>query len=184
MAALLVGALASIGDRPAWLAAILADRSRAPGLVIAAAAVALLAASGLAAAAGAVIGPRLTPEARLLMLALALLLQGGGALGRVKPPERLEGWRIGGFATALAGLFILAFGDGIQFVVATLAARTPLPALAAIGGAAGALAVVAAAAMLGERGWLALPLRRVRLVVAALFLLAGAVLALDALALI
>lgn len=184
MAALVVGALASIGDKPAWLAAILADRFRAPGLVIAAALLALLAAGGLAAAAGALIGPRLTPEARLLMLALSLLLQGGGALGRVKPPERLDGWRIGAFVTALLGLFILAFGDGIQFVVATLAARTPLPWLAAVGGALGCLVPVSTAAILGERDWLALPLHRARLAIAALFLLAGTVLALQALGLV
>lgn len=184
MTALVAAALASIGDKPAWLAAVLADRYRRPWLVIVAAALALAAASSLAAAAGAVIGPRFTPEAKLLMLALALILQGGGALGRVKPPERLAGWRIGGFATALLGLFILAFGDGIQFLVATLAARTPLPWLAAVGGAGGALATVSLAAILGERDWLALPLQRLRLGIAVLFLLAGAVLALEALALV
>ena len=35
MAALVAAALAQVGDRPAWLAAILADRYRAPGLVVA-----------------------------------------------------------------------------------------------------------------------------------------------------
>ena len=40
MAAIVAGALAQIGDRPAWLAAILADRYRAPGIVILAAALA------------------------------------------------------------------------------------------------------------------------------------------------
>ena len=183
MAALVAGALASIGDRPAWLAAILADRLRSKASVIVAAAVALALASGIAATAGAVVGPRMTPEASLLMLALALLLQGGGALARVKPPERLQGWRIGAFPTALLGLFILAFGEGIQFIVLALAARSPLPWLAGVGGATGAAAVLAGAAFAGERDWLALPLRRVRIVVGLLFLLVGAMLALKALAL-
>ena len=183
MAALVAAALASVGDRPPWLAAILADRHRSIATVLVAALLALALASGLASAAGALLAPRLTPEAKLLMLALALLFQGAGSLTRGKPPERLEGWRIGGFATALLGLFILVVGDGVQFIVATLAARTPLPWLAAIGGAAGSFAVVAVAATLGERGWLALPLRRARVVIGAGFLTIGALLALKALAL-
>jgi putative Ca2+/H+ antiporter (TMEM165/GDT1 family) len=81
MAALVAAALAQIGDKPAWLAAILADRYRAPGLVIAMAAVALLGAGLLAALMGALLAPKLTPEAKQLFLALALLFQ--GADGRV-----------------------------------------------------------------------------------------------------
>lgn len=184
MAALVVGTLAAIGDRPAWLAAILADRYRRPAVVIAAALVALTAASGLAAVLGGVLGPQFTPEAKKLMLALALLLQGGGSFGRVKSPERLDGWRLGAFATSLLGLFVLAFGDGVQFVVLVLAARTPLPWIAAIGGAAGTLAVVAPAVLMGERGWTELPLARARQVIGALFLVASAVLALEAMALV
>jgi putative Ca2+/H+ antiporter (TMEM165/GDT1 family) len=184
MAALVVAALAGIGDRPAWLAAILADRYHRPGLVIVAATLALAGASGIAALLGATLGPRFTPEAKLLMLALALLLQGGGGLWPVKPPDRLDGWRIGTFATALLGLFILVVGDGVQFIVATLAARSPLPWLAAVGAAAGTLVVVVPAVLLGERGWTGLPLPAARRVIAALFLLAGAVLAMQAFALI
>ena len=132
MAAIVAAALGQLGDKTAWLVAILSDRY-APGRVIAAAALALLAAGGIAAAGGALIAPRLTPEAKQLFLAMALLLQGGGAFFPVKPPERLSGWRIGAVATTLLGLFILAFGDGVQFIVVTLAARTPFPALAAVG---------------------------------------------------
>ena len=184
MAALVVAALAQIGDRPAWLAAILADRYRAPLTVIAAALLALAAAGGIAAIGGALLAPRLTPEAKLLMLALALLFQGAGGFARLKPPERLDGWRLGAFATSGLGLFILAFGDGIEFVVLTLAARTALPWLAAIGATIGSLVVVASAALLGERGWTVLPLRPLRIAASVLFLAAGAVLALQALQLI
>lgn len=184
MAAIVAAALAQIGDRPAWLAAILADRYRAPGILIIAAGIAILAASLLAAFAGAWLTPRLTPEAKLLMLALALALQGGGALARVKAPDRLDGWKLGAFVTALLGLFILAFGDGVQFIVLALAARSPLPWLAAIGATIGSLAVIAPAALLGERAWRKLHLSPIRLAVAALFLLVAAILALQALGLI
>lgn len=183
MAALVAAALAQPSDRTAWLAAILADRWRRPGLVIACAAVALLAASGIAAAGGALIADRIAPDAKLLLLALALLLQGGGALFRVGAPDRLEGWRIGAAPTALLGLFILAFGDGVQFIVAALAARSPVPALAAAGGTLGSLAVIAPAALMGEQAWLRLPLRAARSVIGVLFLAVGAALALSALGL-
>lgn len=184
MAALVAAALAQVGDRTAWLAAILADRYAKPGLVIAMAAVALLAASGIAAVGGALIGPLLAPNARQLMLALALILQGGGAVFPAKPPERLVSWRIGAAATSAIGLFILGFGDGVQFIVLTLAARSPVPALAAIGATLGSLAVIAPAALMGEAAWLKLPLKPLRIGIGVLFVLAGAFLALGALRLI
>ena len=184
MAALVAAADAQGGDRTAWLAAILADRWHRPGLVIACAALALLAAGGLAAAAGALIGPRLAPNAKLLMLGLALLLQGGGSLFAARAPDRLDGWRIGAVATAFLGVFILAFGDGVQFIVGTLAARSPVPALAAIGATLGSLAVVAPAALMGEAAWLRLPLRPARLAIGVVFAGFGTVLALSALGLV
>lgn len=184
MAAIVAAALGQLGDKTAWLVAILSDRYRAPGRVIAAAVIAILVASGIAATGGALIAPRITPEAKQLFFAMALLLQGGGAFFAVKMPERLSGWRLGAVLTTLAGLFILAFGDGVQFIVVTLAARTPFPALAAIGATIGSLAVVIPAAILGEAGWARLPWRPVRAVVGALFLLAGAVIGLGALRLI
>jgi len=184
MAALVAAALAQVGDRPAWLAAILSDRYRAPGLVIAMAALALLGAGLLAAAAGALLAPRLTPEAKQLFLALALLFQGGGALFPVRAPDRLARWRIGAAATSFAGLFILAFGDGVQFVVLALSARAELPWLAAIGATLGSLAAIGPAAILGEAGWTALPLVALRRGIAILFVVAALWLGLGALRLI
>ncbi|KQM64277.1 hypothetical protein ASE75_09825 [Sphingomonas sp. Leaf17] len=184
MAALVVAALAQIGDRTAWLAAILADRYRRPGIVIAMAGVALAAAGALAVIAAMLVAPMLSPRARDVLLGLALLLQGGGALFPAKAPARLTGWRIGVALTSLLGLFILAFGDGIQFVVMALAARSPLPWAAALGSTIGSLAVVAVAVTLGEAGWQRLPLARIRLVVAVMMLVAGLVMGLRGVGLI
>ena len=184
MAALVAAAAAQVGDRTAWLVAILSDRWHKPGLVIAMAALGLLVASGIAAAGGALLAPMIAPNAKLLLLALALLLQGAGGFLPAKMPDRLEGWRIGAAATNFLGILILAFGDGVQFIVAALAARSPVPALAAIGATLGSLAVIAPAAMLGEAAWLRLPLRGIRMAIAAVFLLIGAVLALSALGLV
>lgn len=184
MAALVAAAAAQVGDRTAWLAAILADRWRKPGLVIACAALALLGAGAIAATGGALLAPMIAPNAKALLLALALLLQGGGSLFATKPPDRLEGWRIGAVATTLLGIFILAFGDGIQFIVAALAARSPVPALAAVGATLGSLAVVAPAALMGEAAWLKLPLRPARIGIGLVFAIVGAILALSALGLV
>ena len=68
MAALVAAALAGIGDPPARLSAILADRYRNIGVVIVAAALALASVSAAAVAAGILLAPLLTPEAKLLML--------------------------------------------------------------------------------------------------------------------
>ena len=184
MAALVAAALAQVGDRTAWLAAILSDRYRKPGLVIAMAALALLVASGLAATLGTVIGPKLSPNAQQLMLALALLLQGGGSFFPAKAPERLDRWKIGAIATTALGLFILAFGDGVQFIVLTLAARTPVPALAAIGATIGALVVNVPAILAGEQARRTMPITAARIGIGMLFLLAGLYLALGAIRLI
>lgn len=184
MAALVAAVLAQVGDRPAWLAAILADRYRAPAVVLLTAAAALALAGALSALAGAVMAPYLAPNARQLLLGLALVLQGGGAFLTVKPPDRLAGWHLGAAATSFAGLFVLIFGDGLMFIVLALAARSPVPALAAVGAMLGSLVVLAPAALLGEAAWLKLPLVMARRVVGALFLLAGLVLGLGALGLV
>lgn len=184
MAALVAGLLAQIGDRTAWLAAILSDRYSRPFAVVAGATLALAGASAIAATLGAALAPRLTPEAKQLMLGAALMLQGVGAAFATKPPERLETWRLGALATATFGLFVLAFGDGLQFVVFALAARTPLPALAAVGAVIGSLAPVATAAVLGEDEWRRLPLGRLRVAAGVAFVVAGIALGLRALGLV
>ncbi len=184
MAALVAGALAQGGDRTPWLAAILADRFRRPGPVILAAALALGCASLLACAGALLLRGKLTPEAGRLFLALALILQGAGGVVRATAPDRLAGWRLGAFGTSSLGLFVLAFGDGLQFIVLALAARAELPWAAAAGATAGSLAVIAPAALMGERAWTALPQLAVRRIAAALFLATGAALALSALGLL
>lgn len=184
MAAIVAAALAQIGDRTAWLAAILADRYSRPLILIAAAAIAIACASALAAAAGVYLAPKLAPNAKAVMLGLALVLQGGGALFPVKPPERLAGWRLGAALTGLTGLFVLAFGDGVQFIVLALAARSPVPALAAVGATLGSLAVVVPAVTMGETAWTALPLKPIRIAIGAAFVVVGIVLGLSGLALI
>lgn len=184
MATLVVAALAQVGDRTAWLSAILADRYRAPLLVILMAASAIALASAAATVGGMLLAPRLTPEAKQFFLSVSLAVLGAGALFRTKAPDRLAGWKLGGAATSLAGLAILAFGDGIQFVVLALAARSTMPWLAAVGATIGSLVAIVPAVVLGERDWLALPLRRMRVAIGVVFVGAGLVLGIGAIGLI
>lgn len=183
MAALVAAALAQWGEKTAWLAAILADRFR-PRVVIAGAAVALAANYALAAAAGSIAAPMLTPEAKLLLLGSALVIAGSAAPFAPKRPDPIAGWRLGGFATAALGLSIMAFGDSVQLLTAALAARSPVAPLAGVGATLGSLAVVAPAALLGEAGWRRLPLSALRWGAGALLIVTGLTLALSGLRLI
>ncbi|MDB5706131.1 MAG: hypothetical protein JWN66_3247 [Sphingomonas bacterium] len=184
MAAFVAAILAQASDRTPWLTAILSTRFAKPGAVIAGTVIALAIINAAGAIGGAIIGPRITPNAQNLLLALALLSAGGSALFPIKPPDRLSGWRIGAFATSLFGVAILALGDRTQFLTAALAARSPTPVLAAVGATLGAMVVNIPAIILGEEARKALPLAAVRITVGVLFLLVGAVMALSAVRLI
>jgi len=189
MAAFVAAILAQASDRTPWLTAILSTRfaqsgSRGPGAVIAGTAISLAAINAIGAIGGALIGPRITPNAQNLLLALALLSAGGSALVSIKPPDRLSGWRIGAFMTSLLGVAILGLGDRTQFITAALAARSPTPALAAIGATLGALVVNVPSILAGEGARKTLPLTPVRIAIGMVFIITGAVIGFSALRLI
>jgi putative Ca2+/H+ antiporter (TMEM165/GDT1 family) len=176
--------LAQAGDRSPWLVAILADRFGKPLTVAIMAFIAHSAGNAVAATGGMLIAPMLTPNARQLLVALALVFAAMGALWRLKPPDRLEGWKLGAFATPLLGVFILAAGDTTQFFTFTFAAQGPSPILAAVGASAAVLVVNTAAATMGEKAWHKLPIRPYRVGFGLLCLATGAILAAGALRLI
>lgn len=180
MAGLVLGALTQASDRTPWLAALFADRFARRGLVLAAALVALSLNYAAGVVGGVLVGALLTPEAKLLLLALALLLAGIGTAIRTRAPDALEGWRVGPATTAFAGLAIMVFGDRMQFIVAALAGRSTLPWAAAAGAVCGALAVNVLAVAIGARGWATLPLAAIRIGAAIVLTVSGVVLALMA----
>lgn len=184
MAALVAAFVIQATDRTPWFTAILADRCRQPAMVLLASLVALAAGYCAAALAGALIGPRLTPEARELFLAVSLVLAGAGAFAPIKRPDRFAGSRLGSFATTLLGVISLATGDRTQFVVATLAARSAIPGMAAAGAFIGALAIVVPATIAGEAARAKLPITAIRFATGVLLLIVGAVSGLGALRLI
>ena len=176
--------LAQAGDRSPWLVAILAEPVGKPLTVAFAAFLAHAAGNAVAATGGMLIAPTLTPNARQLLLALALGFAAMGALWRLKPPERLEGWKLGAFATPLFGVFILAAGDTTQFFTLAIAAQEPAPVLTAVGATLAVLAVNTAAALIGEKAWRKLPIGPYRIGFGLLCLVTGLILAVGALRLI
>jgi putative Ca2+/H+ antiporter (TMEM165/GDT1 family) len=170
--AFIAALLTQVGDRPAMLTAILADRYGRPLLVALAAGLAHAGGNAVAAGGALWIAPMLTPNAQALLIAIALLFAGLGALWPAKRTDRLEHWQLGSILTPLLAVFILALGDRTQFLTFALAARGE-PWFAFAGATFGAFAVAFIAAVLGELSWSRLPFRAFR-IATGLFFLAGA----------
>ncbi|MFC3578972.1 TMEM165/GDT1 family protein [Sphingomonas hylomeconis] len=183
MAALVAAALAQASDRTPWLAAILGDRYPRVTVILATA-LALALGNTIAAIGGTLVAREMSPNARDLFLAIALIFSGIAAFSAIKPPDRLTNWRLGAFPTSLAGVFVLALGDRSQFLTAAITARSPAPVFAAIGATIGALAINVPAILAGEAARRRLPITAVRIGAGALFLLIGVYLALGAIRLI
>jgi putative Ca2+/H+ antiporter (TMEM165/GDT1 family) len=183
MAALVAVLLAQASDRTAWLTAILGDRY-GPGAVILATALALALGNTIAAIGGTLVAHQMSPNAKDLFLAIALIFAGVAAFSRIKPPDRLTGWKLGALFTSLLGVFVLALGDRSQFLTAAITARSPSPAFAAIGATLGALAVNVPAILAGEGARKHLPITAVRITIGVLFVLVGTYMALGAIRLI
>jgi putative Ca2+/H+ antiporter (TMEM165/GDT1 family) len=183
MAALVAALLTPASDRTPWTAALLGDAHASKGAVIAATALALAFGNALGVVGGIVVAPLLSPNARDLLLAFALLSAGASACWPIKP-AKLREWRLGAFVTSLLAIGTLGFGDRTQFITAALAARSTTPALAAVGATIGALAVNVPAILLGTRELRKAPTTALRFAAAAVLILFGAVQGLGALRLI
>lgn len=184
MAALVAALLTQASDRAPWAAALLGDRfGNNKGAVIAATALALALGNAIGVVGGMLIAPALSPNARDLLLALALVSGGVTAFWPIKRAKP-RGWRGGAFLVTLLTVGLLGFGDRMQFITAALATRSETPALAAVGATIGALAVVVPAILLGEGKLRRLPTDPLRLIAAALLTVGGVVRGLGALRLI
>lgn len=183
MAALVAALFIQASDRSPALTALLGTRFGKPAQVIAGTALALAIGNVVAVIGGMLIADHLGPDARDLLLALALVSGGLSAFWPLKPPNRTSG-RLGAFVTAAIGVAVLGLGDRTHFVTAALAARSDTPALAGIGAMIGALAVNITATVLGEAAWRALPIGAIRVVIGVLLVIVGAVQGLAAVRLI
>lgn len=179
--AFVAAGLAEIGDRTQLLAILLAAHFRRPALVLGGIAVAALANSLLAAFGGTLLHDMINHRAIAVMLAVGLVLAGAGGVWQPKPAVLSHYGRIGAFATAALGFFILEFGDKTQLLTATIAAQTDSFLLAGCGAAAGIVLANVPAVLLAEEWPRLTPLRAIRAGVGVLFVLTGLVVAVEAL---
>ena len=177
----LAAALAELGDKTQLLVIILAARYNKPAAVIAAVAVAAIANTLLAAAGGVLINGMITLRAISLLVAIALILAAVGNFLPQKRPDMGSTWKTGAFLTTAGCFFLLEFGDKTQFLTATLAAQYNALAFAAAGATAGVIAANAPIVFLADRAQAVIPLKPLRYGIAALFLLAGFIVAINAL---
>lgn len=168
--------VAGIGDRPAWLAALLGARGQfartVTGFVVGHGLAIVIAVSG-----AVLIAPLMTPNAKSLLLAMALILAGGSCLWQRRPAEPFGD----AFVAAATGSFVA--GDGTAFLAFALAAKGSAPILAGVGALAGALVLAVTAAALGP-DWQRVPLRLLGRIAGTLLIVTGTAIALGALRLL
>lgn len=158
-------------DKTQAVAAILAERFRPPA-VAAALLLAVAVNSTAAAFAGTLLRREVTPYAASLLLAIALLFAGAaGLIGEKAKPPKARG---GAFAGSLHALLAAGWGDKTQYLVAALA--TYYDSFAPVAAAAFAGTIVVTLPALGGADFhRAAPLKPLRILFAALFLIAGAI---------
>ena len=153
--------------------------SRPRPLVFAGLLLALAVSNSIAAVAGIYVGHMINPRAATLLTALALLFAGASGLIRRRAPKPAT------IKLPLLTAFILCLatemGDRTQFLTFALAGRFDSVPFAAAGATAGALAACLPTLVLGEELQKATPFRALRYVGAALFLIAGFIVAVQAL---
>lgn len=172
--------LAEFGDRPQILCAALAMRYGRVSPIIWGLGLATLCNCTISAFAGSAVNQWISEEPLQLFYALSLVLAGIGMVAWRRPINLLEDWNLGPFWTSFLGLFILQFGDKGQFILAATAARTDMGIFAAAGGWVGVMIACLPAILLRRQLAEAIPIRAVRLVGGAAFLLIGSILALSA----
>ena len=178
----LAALLAEVGDKTQLLALALAIRYRRPLPVLFGVAVAALANNLLAAFGGILIHGLITLRAISLLVAIALVFAGVAGFIRQKDESDMGStWKTGPFVTTAACFFLLEFGDKTQLLTATLAAQYNALAFAAAGATAGVIAANAPIVFLADRAQAVIPLKPLRYGIAALFLLAGFIVAINAL---
>ncbi len=180
----LAAALGEFGDRTQILVAFLAIRFGRARPVLLGAAVGALASALIAGVAGAMINGLVTVRALSLLVAVAMIYTGATGFFTKKPLEIGRNWKTGPFVTTAFVFFLAEFGDKTQFLTFALSAQYDAAMLTVLGATAGVVAAAAPAALLAKRFEAALPLRPIRYAVAALFLLGGFIVAINALRLV
>jgi len=176
--ALIAAAAATLGGREAVRVARLSAALGAGTGLLVACWLGCILACALSAWLGAGIAAQLGPEAKAMLVAIALLLAGIELL--VLRPGRAPAEPTRSFGAILIVLGAAQLTAAAGFLVFALAGATGAPWLAAAGGALGSGAVLTGAWSLGHEWEARLPLGVVRHAVAGLLILAAMVTGLDA----
>jgi putative Ca2+/H+ antiporter (TMEM165/GDT1 family) len=174
-----VVAFAELGDKTQLLAILLAARFRAPVPIIFGVLVATVLNHTLAAVLGLYIGDWLGENLRWI-LAASFLAMGIWTL----VPDRLSGEpklldRFGPFVATLIAFFLIEIGDKTQLATMALAARFHSVVVVAAGTTLGMMIADVPAVYLGDIAATKIPLKLMRSIAAAIFLLLALAAALD-----
>jgi putative Ca2+/H+ antiporter (TMEM165/GDT1 family) len=175
LGSLVLVAFAEIGDKTQLLSFVLAARLRRPAAIIAGILVATLVNHALAGEAGVWLATRIAPETLARVTGVAFL---GFGLWMLRPDTLGERELVGrgAFVTAALAFFAAEMGDKTQLATVALAARYPGHLLEVVlGTTAGMLVANVPAVLVGGALAERLPLARIRLVAAALFVAMGIV---------
>jgi putative Ca2+/H+ antiporter (TMEM165/GDT1 family) len=175
-----VVALAEIGDKTQLLALVLSARFRKPVPIILGLATATLLNHTLAGLVGAWVAAVVPPDRMRLILGIGFLAMAVWTL----IPDRYESQsapppRLGVYGTTLVAFFLLEMGDKTQIATAALAARYGMLGPVVAGTTLGMLIADIPAVLAGQLAAERLPLRLVRGIAAAIFVLLGVVLLLP-----
>lgn len=171
-------AIAEIGDKTQLLSFVLAARLRRPWPIIGGILVATLLNHALAGAVGSWLAT-VIPDQWLKWLIAGTFF--GFGLWALKPdtleddgtPSRVR--RLGPFLTTTIVFFLAEMGDKTQFATVALAARFDDLAMVVIGTTLGMMAANVPAVLVGEKLATRLPLGRIRVAAALLFVLTGVI---------
>jgi putative Ca2+/H+ antiporter (TMEM165/GDT1 family) len=171
-----VVALAEIGDKTQLLALVLAARFRKPLPIILGILVATLANHALAGAVGGWIAAAVGPQVMRWILGGSFIAMAAWTL----VPDKFEETeatapRLGVFGATLVAFFLVEMGDKTQIATVALAAKYPSLVAVVAGTTLGMMIANVPAVLLGEVAATKLPLRLVRSVAAAIFLVLGVV---------
>lgn len=171
--------LAETGSRTQMLVHGYARRDEG-GPALSAALVCALVGYGVAAVGGSLIAPLIPLEARKMLLGVALLAAG---LPLLMPPKQGVPGEGTSFLGKLLAFARTQFGDAGQFLVFAVAAQTQSPVLAVFGALAGCTAACVAPIVARDTWPTPKTIRLIRLIVAVVLAVIGAVLVVTAMGL-
>ena len=169
-------AIAEIGDKTQLLALMLAARYRKPWPIVLGILCATLANHALAAWVGAAVAAWVGTDAMRWILGATFIVMAGWCLIPDKADEGPQAARqAGAFLATLVAFFIVEIGDKTQIATVALAARSNSLLAVRAGTTAGMMLANVPVVLFGDAIARRLPLRIVRAVAAALFVILGLV---------